>query len=230
MQLNKTSDYAIRTVLYLAMNKDRYCTAGEIEQSMGVPAAYLYKVTAKLQKAGIIQTLKGNGGGYHLCRQAEMISLYDILSLSEQSLEINGCLVNEDFCSRHATKTCPVRRVYQEITETLHESLQSMTIGKLLEAWASTNNLNIYYDNEAGPPASLSGIKYDHEDSVRIERFCPALFSTIEYNYEDFVRGMLMMKGEKDNEKNNSIYNDVGHGGFDVPAKRGSLCRRTRRK
>lgn len=45
MQLCTTSDYAIRTVIYLAMNPNQCCTAGEIERCMGVPAAYLHKVT-----------------------------------------------------------------------------------------------------------------------------------------------------------------------------------------
>lgn len=133
MQLNTTSDYAIRTVMHLAMHPDRCCSAVEIEQQMGVPAQYLHKVTAKLKKAGLIQTVQGNGGGYRLCTDASSISLYDILSLTEQTLEINGCLVDEDFCSRHATETCPVRRVYHNISAMLKQSLEQTTIACLLE-------------------------------------------------------------------------------------------------
>lgn len=133
MQLNTTSDYAIRTVMHLAMHPDRCCSAVEIEQQMGVPAQYLHKVTAKLKKAGLIQTVQGNGGGYRLCTDANIISLYDILSLTEQTLEVNGCLVDEDFCSRHATETCPVRRVYHNISAMLKQSLEQTTIACLLE-------------------------------------------------------------------------------------------------
>lgn len=133
MQLNTTSDYAIRTVMHLAMHPDRCCSAVEIEQQVGVPAQYLHKVTAKLKKAGLIQTVQGNGGGYRLCTDASIISLYDILSLTEQTLEVNGCLVDEDFCSRHATETCPVRRVYHNISAMLKQSLEQTTIACLLE-------------------------------------------------------------------------------------------------
>lgn len=133
MQFHTTSDYAIRTVMYLAMYPDRCCSAGEIEQQMGVPAQYLHKVTSKLKKAGLIQTVQGNGGGYRLCTDASTISLYDILSLTEQTLEINGCLVDKDFCSRHATETCPVRRVYRNISAAIKQSLEQTTIARLLE-------------------------------------------------------------------------------------------------
>lgn len=133
MQFNVTSDYAVRTVLCLAMSASGSCTAAEIQEQMGVPAAYLYKVTAQLKQAGIIQTTKGNGGGYRLSRCPSEISLYDILSLTEQTLEINGCLVDEAFCSRHATQSCPVRRAYRELTEVMKKSLQQTTISSLLE-------------------------------------------------------------------------------------------------
>lgn len=132
MQFNTTSDYAIRTVLCLAMYPDECCTASEIQQQMGVPATYLHKVTVQLKLAGILQATKGNGGGYRLCRSPDQISLYDILSLTEQTLEINGCLVDESFCSRHATETCPVRQAYSELTTVITNSLQQTTIGSLL--------------------------------------------------------------------------------------------------
>lgn len=132
MQFNVTSDYAIRTVLCLAMHPNQYCTAGEIQQQMGVPATYLHKVTARMKRTGILQATKGNGGGYWLCRSPDEISLYDILSLTEQTLEINGCLVDESFCSRHVTETCPVRRVYSELTAVMKHILQQTTIGSLL--------------------------------------------------------------------------------------------------
>lgn len=132
MQFNITSDYAIRTVLCLAMHSNQYCTATEIQQQMGVPATYLHKVTAKLKQAGILTATKGNGGGYRLCRAPDEISLYDILSLTEQTLEINGCLVDESFCSRHAADTCPVRRAYSELTAVMKHSLRKTTIGSLL--------------------------------------------------------------------------------------------------
>ena len=132
MQFNTTSDYAIRTVLCLAMHPDQCCTAVEIQQQMGVPAAYLHKVTVKLKQDGILYATKGNGGGYRLRRSPDEISLYDILSLTEQTLEIDGCLVDESFCSRHATETCPVRQAHSKLTAVIKSSLQQTTIGSLL--------------------------------------------------------------------------------------------------
>lgn len=133
MQFSTTSDYAIRTVLYLACNQNRCCTAKEIENAMGVPAQYLGKVTKKLKESHLVETVQGNGGGYRLLKKPEQISLYDILNLTEQTMEINGCLENELFCSRHATATCPVRKVYSQINQDVTDALRIATISRLLD-------------------------------------------------------------------------------------------------
>lgn len=43
MQFKVTTDYAIRTVLYLA-TKNEVITSGEISQAMGIPQKYLIKL------------------------------------------------------------------------------------------------------------------------------------------------------------------------------------------
>ena len=55
MQLNVTTDYAIRTVLYLAI-KDELATSNEIAMAMGIPPSYVLKITSKLVVAGISAT------------------------------------------------------------------------------------------------------------------------------------------------------------------------------
>lgn len=133
MQFSTTSDYAIRTVLFLALHRERCCTAGEIGAAMGIPAMYLNKITKRLKSAGILRTIQGNGGGYLLMKNPAEISLYDILSLTEQSVEINGCLEDERFCSRHAAETCPVRKIYAGINTRMKDSLSEATIQSLLD-------------------------------------------------------------------------------------------------
>ena len=61
MQLNVTTDYAIRTVLYLAV-KDELATANEIATAMGIPPSYVLKITRKLVAAGIIKRIVGAQG------------------------------------------------------------------------------------------------------------------------------------------------------------------------
>lgn len=63
MQLNVTTDYAIRTVLYLAV-KDELATANEIATAMGIPPSYVLKITRKLVAAGIIKRIVGQRAAF----------------------------------------------------------------------------------------------------------------------------------------------------------------------
>lgn len=131
MQFNITSDYAVRTVLYLAMNHGRPCSASELEREMGIPSQYLHKATRKLKQEHIIGTARGKDGGYILKKKADEISLYDILYLAEPTLKINACLENGE-CSAGRAKVCEVRKVLHQLNRKMEEELKHIKIGDLL--------------------------------------------------------------------------------------------------
>ena len=70
MQLNTTTDYAIRVALYLATVR-RAAGSAEICSCMGIPPGILGSVSSRLRKHGIVDTLRGTNGGYLLARRPE---------------------------------------------------------------------------------------------------------------------------------------------------------------
>ena len=75
MQLNVTTDYAIRIVLYLAI-RGELVNSESIASAMGIPPNYVLKVTKKLVLAGIVGRVVGAQGGFLLAKRTEKISLY----------------------------------------------------------------------------------------------------------------------------------------------------------
>lgn len=131
MQLNVTTDYAIRTVLYLAL-KNEQATSNEIATAMGIPPGYILKITHKLVAAGIIARTVGAHGGFCLAKKETEISLWEIINLLESPAKLNRCLEADKYCSRFATENCPVRAFYCELQELIEKKLQAMTIASLL--------------------------------------------------------------------------------------------------
>ena len=58
MQFKVTTDYAIRTVLYLA-TKNEVTTSGEISQIMGIPQKYLIKLLGELRQHKLVRVHMG---------------------------------------------------------------------------------------------------------------------------------------------------------------------------
>ena len=134
MQLNVTTDYAIRTVLYLAI-KDELATSNEIAMAMGIPPSYVLKITSKLVVAGIIKRIVGSDlfrAGFLLAKKPTEISLYEIINVLEATTKLNRCLEVGRYCSRFATENCPVRAFYCELQSLIEKKLQAMTVASLL--------------------------------------------------------------------------------------------------
>lgn len=131
MQLNITTDYMIRTMLYLASSGGRRSSA-DIAEAMFISHGYLSKITNKLKTAGLIGVQKGAGGGFFLTRSPKEITLLDLVECSEGSIKINRCLQRDEYCNRFAVDVCPVHKCFKRIQELLETSLASITMADLV--------------------------------------------------------------------------------------------------
>lgn len=132
MQLNLKTDYAIRTLLYLA-TKNATASSTEISEQMVIPKSMISEFAVPLQRAGILTTQRGAGGGFALGRTPADIFLHEVINLLEGTTRINRCLEDNHKCSRNATATCPVRKFYVRVQTYLEEAFRDKTIASLLE-------------------------------------------------------------------------------------------------
>lgn len=131
MQINITTDYAIRIVLFLAIKQSKI-TSKELSENLGIPQNYLLKISRELSKAKIIKKLVGVNGGFVLNRGTDEITLFEIINLMEPTTKLNRCLEEDEYCSRYATKSCPVRKVYIKMQDTWEEMLKGIKLKDLV--------------------------------------------------------------------------------------------------
>lgn len=130
MQLILATDYAIRSILYLAL-VGRMATASEVSEKMKIPKQYLVTTSRKLKEAGLIAAAPGVRGGYFLARPPEEITLLDVIQVTEGTIRINRCLEHDKFCSRFATEDCAVRQVYEDLQLSVEDMLSNVTMADL---------------------------------------------------------------------------------------------------
>ena len=135
MQLNLTTDYAIRVVLYLA-ETEGLVTSQELADFSKVSSNYIFKIMRKLVDAGYVEQFRGVKGGYKLCVKPEDISLWDIIELMEPTTAINRCLEKDYYCSRHGNVLgCQVNSVYKTFQTKMEDYFKSYSIRRILDEW-----------------------------------------------------------------------------------------------
>lgn len=131
MQLNMTTDYAIRFLLCLENSKGP-ASGPIISEKTKITPKYLLKISAKLRKAGMIGSLAGSQGGYYLLKTLDQITLLEVINIMEPSSKWNRCLEEDSFCNNKAVMSCPIRKYYARLQEELVKKWLSKTLAEIV--------------------------------------------------------------------------------------------------
>ena len=101
----------------------------EVCRRRDLPKEYLAKIFASLTRAGLVDAVRGKGGGHFLARSPEEISLLDVIEAIEGPLATNLCQHTPSKC---AEEDCPVRPVWNEIQEQVRTLLASKHLSDFL--------------------------------------------------------------------------------------------------
>ena len=87
MAITQKSKYALRAILELAMRFGHGpISIGEIAKAQAIPARFLEAILAQLKRANLVESRRGNEGGYVLARPPARISVGDVLRVVQGSL------------------------------------------------------------------------------------------------------------------------------------------------
>lgn len=96
--LSRTSEYALRAVMYLAQHPDRWPIPGnQIAEEAEVPAKYLSKVLGDLVRNGVLASSRGKCGGFSMVRSPRKTYLIDVLTPFE-SFDQRRCPFGNSRC------------------------------------------------------------------------------------------------------------------------------------
>jgi len=84
MRLQKNTLLALHSVLEFAGHPERHISAAEIAEKYSVSAHHLAKVLAELARSGVVESVRGAGGGYRFTGNARRLTLLDIIVLFEE--------------------------------------------------------------------------------------------------------------------------------------------------
>ncbi|MGX8774129.1 MAG: RrF2 family transcriptional regulator [Bacillota bacterium] len=129
MIITKRSDYALR--ICRALKDGKTHSVREICELEDIPKAFAYKIIRELEQSGIVRSERGKEGGYFLSRKLEELTVYDIISVTEEDLAIVHCM-KED-CGRDTDDIpCRMHIELERIQKMLEKELKGKPISDII--------------------------------------------------------------------------------------------------
>lgn len=128
--LPKTSEYALRAVVWLAREPGRPSSADDLAEHTRVPRRYLQKVLQDLARGGLVRSQPGPGGGYALVTHPEELTILDVVNAVAPLERIRSCPLG---LPSHA-KLCPLHRELDEAYAATESALGRVTIASVIQS------------------------------------------------------------------------------------------------
>lgn len=129
--ITKDTDYAIRALVRLGVNKKKLLSAREIALKEKIPFAFLRRILQRLAKANMIESKEGNSGGIKLKKIASDIKIIDVIKVLQGNFELIDCLFRKKICHRRGS--CPLRKRIKGIEKKVAAELLNISIEDLIK-------------------------------------------------------------------------------------------------
>lgn len=151
MRLTNYSDYALRTLMYLAVIPDRntLATITDIANSYQISRSHLTKIIHQLAQIGYIESVRGKNGGIRLAKAAQDINLGEVIRQTEPDFHVVPCFPAPgcdaqsrsnskskaqpkpaDYCA--ITPVCKLKSVFAEATGAFLKVMDNYTLADIV--------------------------------------------------------------------------------------------------
>ena len=132
MLISTKGRYALRVMVDLAEHQsDGFIPLKVIAQRQEISEKYLESILKTLVQAGMLEGLRGKGGGYRLTKAPEQYTVWSILQMTEDTLAPVGCLEpGAAPCPRAAD--CRTLSLWRGLDKVIHDYLENVTLADLM--------------------------------------------------------------------------------------------------
>lgn len=130
MHLSRFSDYSIRVLMYLAVERGRVVTIASIATTYKISENHLTKVVHYLGQQGYIETIRGKGGGMRLTKSLTDINLGELVRGTEGNDGLLPCVNGEGDCC--IMPVCRLIAILNESQQALYQVFDKYTLADLV--------------------------------------------------------------------------------------------------
>jgi Rrf2 family iron-sulfur cluster assembly transcriptional regulator len=130
MRLTTKGRFAVTAMIDVAMHGGHGpVTLAGVSERQKISLSYLEQLFGKLRRHGLVESVRGPGGGYHLARPANMVSVADVIVAVDEPIDATQCGGKEN-C--HDDKRCMTHDLWASLNAHIFAFLQSVTLEHLV--------------------------------------------------------------------------------------------------
>jgi len=132
MMISTKGRYALRIMVDLALHDgDEPVSVREIAQRQDISGKYMEQIISVLTRAGLLRSVRGAQGGYHLAHTPQDITVGMILRATEGDLAPAECVLDgAQHCDRRGA--CPSRTVFEKVYTAINGVIDGVTLLELM--------------------------------------------------------------------------------------------------
>jgi len=130
MRLNAKGRYAVTAILDVALHDDEQPVAlAYIAKRQGISRPYLEQLFARLRRAGLVESVRGPGGGYRLAREVNEISVAEVIGAVDERFDATRCGGREN-CQNN--EPCLTHGLWAELSREVERFLSDISLEDIL--------------------------------------------------------------------------------------------------
>lgn len=133
MKLSTKGRYAVMAMSDIASHADEQpITLADISVRQDISQDYLEQLFAKLKRGGIVESVRGPGGGYNLARPADEIWVADIITAVDEQIHITRCQDGDAVNGCVGGDKCVTHELWAALGRQIYGFLSSVTLGDVV--------------------------------------------------------------------------------------------------
>jgi Rrf2 family iron-sulfur cluster assembly transcriptional regulator len=134
MKLSAKGRYAVMAMCDLANHRSgRPVALADIAERQDISLSYLEQLFAKLRRGGLVNSVRGPGGGYLLARPAEETAIADIIMAVDEPIRTTRCSPGQPFGCRGNDTQCMTHDLWEELGNQIYLYLASVSLLDVIE-------------------------------------------------------------------------------------------------
>ena len=131
MRLTTKGRYAVTAMLDLAVHAtESPVPLADISQRQGISLSSLEQLFARLRKEGLVDSARGPGGGYRLSRAASEITVVQVISAIDETVEATRC---GGLANCQDGEPCLTHELWSDLSRQIYDFLSGINLAQLVE-------------------------------------------------------------------------------------------------